>query len=139
MSCDHRRVKRRKSFAEIVAEAKAEPTTERDIRPGGYNAAGDLFDRDGNLLERIGEVTPSEAQRHVRDGAQLAWESCGCGGWSGCLPTWVEDDIRGALGDGPTPQFTRRHHAPTWIDLWQGDGGPVIYAHGDIKWSNALE
>jgi len=133
-------VTRSKSFAEIVAEVKAEPMPEPEVCPGGYNSAGELFDPAGNRLHRVRtKITPSQAQHHVSEGAQLAWESCGCGGWSGCLPIWVEANIGSTLGDGSKPRFIGRHDAPTWIDLWQGDGGPVVYAHGDMKWAEALE
>lgn len=133
-------VKRRKSIAQILAEVEAEPRPKHDVSPGGYNSAGELFDPTGHVLQRVRRnITPAVAQQQVRDGAQLAWEGCGCGGWSGCVPIWITADIRAALGTGLKPRFTGRHNAPTWIDLWHGDNGPVVYAHGDVKWADAFE
>ena len=136
-------VKRRtttRTFAEVLAEAKDDVSTtpEAEVCPGGYNTAGDLFDPVGNVLVRIGTVTPKEAQRRIRDGARLAWETCGCGGWTGCEPIWIPDDVRNKLSVAPKPRFVPKHGVEPWIDLWQGNGGPVVYAHGDVKWANAL-
>lgn len=132
-------MKPRRSFADIVAEVRAEPIPAREVRPGEHSAAGELFDPDGAVLSRVGELSPGQARTYVRQGALLAWEGCGCGGWQGCQPTWYDDAARRILAERAAPRFRpRRHGAPTWIDLWQGDGGPVVYAHGDVVWGDAL-
>ncbi len=134
-------MKKRQPFVEILAEVRSEQSIKPHVRPGRYNRAGDLFDPSGNRLSRVGELTAARAAELVRDGAQLAWESCGCGGWSGCLPEWIDEPARESLGDGRPPQTRhKRHAAPTWIDLWQGQGGAtqVVYAHGNVVWGDAL-
>lgn len=128
---------RKKTFAEIAAEAMAEPKPERDIRLGGVNKDGEFFDLSGNLLIRIGEVTPKKAQEFVADGASVVWEGCGCGGSSGCPAQWIEARIRDGLGS-VRPRFVKGYGSPTWIDLWEGDGGFVVYAHGDVEWGDAF-
>lgn len=132
-------MKHRKTFAEIVAETAAIPTPEPTTSFGVFDEAGDLWDPAGHRLHRVkAEITPAQARKIVREGGQLAWESCGCGGWQGCQPIWVSQAARAQLGDGPKPRFTNRYHSPTWIDLWAGDAGRVVLAHGDVAWGDAL-
>lgn len=130
-------MKRSRSFAEIVADVAAERSASEPERdpiewPGTFDGAGDLTDPDGRHLERIGRITPKQASAAVSAGALLAFEGCGCGGYVGCQPTWLDEEARGALMG--KPRFTKRYGAPTWIDLWRGDGVEVVLAHGDVEW-----
>ncbi len=133
-------MERRATFAEILAEAKAQPSTSPDaqVYPGGHNAAGDLFDPAGNQLLYVGMLTPKQARQHVRDGAQLAWEEDGLGGGTGCQPVWIDEDVRDELSVGAKPDFVSEPCVEPWIDLWQGDGGAVVYAHGEVVWADAM-
>lgn len=131
----------RPSFADVVAEVKAQAAPARGVvvRPGEHTPGGELLDPEGNLVTCVGEISRGQARTLVRSGALLAWEGCGCGGWTGCQPTWFDAEVRSALRERSTPRFkTKRHGAPTWIDLWQGDGGSVVYAHGDVVWGDAF-
>ncbi len=130
-------MKRAKTFAEIAAEAMAEPQQERVVRPGTFNDHGDFFDLSGNLLARIRGVTPKQAQELVADGATVAFEGCGCGGWAGCAARWIDAATSVELGL-IRPRFVKGHGSPTWIDLWEGDGGSVVFAHGDVEWGDAF-
>jgi hypothetical protein len=129
----------RKSFAEIVSEVVSAPGPERIVRPGRFNREGEFFDPDGGLLVRRGLLTVGEARDEVRRGAGLAWEGCGCGGWAGCAPIWVDGRVRRWLAAAGSPRLrSRRHGAPTWIDLWQGEARSVVFAHGDVEWGDAF-
>lgn len=128
-------MKPHKSFAEIVAEAKAEPLPAREVRPGGYSRQGEFFDPSGHLLTKTGQLNPSEARALVLDGAQLAFEGCGCGGWSGCLPDWTDSELSRQLAEASQPRLLKSD-APTWLDLWENDAGQVVYAHGDVRWGD---
>lgn len=101
------------------------------------NSEGEFFDLSGNLLTRIGEVSPKKAQEVVMAGASVVWESCGCGGSVGCQAQWVEASIRDQLGS-MRPRFEKGYGSPTWLDLSEGDAGFVVYAHGDVEWGDAL-
>jgi len=128
---------REKTFAEIMAEAKSEPKAERVVRPGGFNTDGEFFDLAGNLLTRVGEVSPKQAQELVANGALLAFEGCGCGGSAGCKAEWIESSVRDGLAT-MRPRFVKGYGSPTWIDFWQGEERSVVYAHGDVEWGEAL-
>ncbi|MBD8059974.1 hypothetical protein IC607_13450 [Cellulomonas sp. JH27-2] len=132
-------MKRQKSFAETLAEVKAMPPRARDVRPGEYNADGDLFDPAGTLLTRAkASITTADARALVADGALLAAEGCGCGGSSGCEIDWIADDDRAKLRDTSGPVLAGRRRTPTWIDLWEGAGSVVVFAHGDVRWGGML-
>ncbi|GAA4842131.1 hypothetical protein GCM10023221_20080 [Luteimicrobium xylanilyticum] len=136
---DHGRVRSHRSFAEIVAEVVSTPGPERVVRPGSFNREGELFDPDGGLLVRRGLLTVGGARHEVRRGARLAWEGCGCGGWAGCAPVWVDGPAARSLAADGSPRLrSRRNGAPTWIDLWQGEAGPVVFAHGEVEWGDAF-
>lgn len=129
----------RRTFADIVAEAAAEPPHVRVVRPGGHNDDGDFFDPAGNLLVRVREIASRTARELVRDGAQLAFEGCGCGGGvGGCPTTWIAPALAMAAAEAASPRPVKGFGSPTWIDHWTGDGGDVVYVHGDVEWKDAL-
>lgn len=74
------------TMAAIVAKAEADPVARPDpnAAPGRFNRLHQLFDQKGRRLERSKkEITPQRARALVASGAELAFESCGCGGWTG--------------------------------------------------------
>lgn len=136
---------RRQTFADLLkeptwSEIPASRSGRHAPRPGRFNGAGEFFDPDGVELLLVAEdVTAEEAQELVEVGAAVAAEGCGCGGWyGGCTPEWVPDEQLQGLRRGPAPQFTGRHRAPTWIDVWANDVRTVVFAHGDVSWGTAL-
>jgi hypothetical protein len=131
-------MKRAKPFADIVAELSAQPKVQRQVTPGEHNRQGDLFDPAGRLLTKAHEITTAEARESVLNGSQLAFEGCGCGGWSGCMPIWIGADERREIAARSKPRFVKKHGSPTWIELWHSDDGSVVYAHGDVEWGDAL-
>jgi hypothetical protein len=88
-------VKRRQpTFAEIVDDVRSEPSTppsgRHAIRPGQLNKAGEFFDLAGRPLHLEGRVTAEDAaELIVNHAALVAYEGCGCGGWSHCRPSWA--------------------------------------------------
>lgn len=130
---------RRQTFSEIVSEVVATPPAPRAganaIRPGFINGAGEFFNRSGNLLALTSEVTPLEARQLVLEGADVAFEACGCGGAGGCAPAWF--DAAEFVGQ-TRPRFVRGSGSPTWIDLWQSEGAKVVFLHGDVEWGEVV-
>ncbi|WP_152999008.1 hypothetical protein [Curtobacterium oceanosedimentum] len=109
------------------------------VRPGTFNLAGELFTPEGNRLSRLEEDIREEvAAVLVRDGAEVAFEACGCGGGGQCKPYWPGKAKIKALSRSSLPQMSPRPTAPTWIDVWAGDGTTVVFCHGDITWGSLL-
>ena len=128
-------VQHRKSFADIVAEAKAAPAA-----PVSSDAGAAAFkDPEGRELTRVGGLEPSEARALVLEGAQRAFEDCGCGGaYGGCDTTWIDRPTRERVAAESSPRFAKGKRTVSWLDIWQGDGGFVVYAHASVGWGDAL-
>lgn len=132
------------TFAELLkqptwSQAGARESGEHAVRPGKYNAAGELFDPSGRpLLPQHEDITPKQAQELVRAGALVAYEGCGCGGWTGCQPEWLDSEALSRLRSAPQPKLVGGHGAPTWIDVWSSDLEQVIYLHGDLMWGDEI-
>lgn len=126
---------RRKPFADIVAEAKAQPAADLSS-DSGYAS---FRDPDGNELAKVGELSPSEARELVREGALLAFEDCGCGGaYGGCDVKWIDVQTSERLAAVSLPRLAKGKRSASWIDLWRGTDVSVVYAHGSVKWGHEL-
>lgn len=132
------------TFSELMkqptwSEAGVRGSGEHAVRPGKYNAAGDLFDPSGEpILLQQELVSPELAQELVKRGALVAHESCGCGGWTGCQPEWLSKEALTRLRSAHAPALEEGRGVPTWIDVWSSDKGQVIYLHGDVRWGDEL-
>lgn len=133
-----------RTFKEMLAEptwseTSASAAGHHSVRPGKFNFANEFFDPDGiRLVCTKAEVTPKEALRMINEGAALAYEGCGCGGWGGCAPEWYSEAVLVELRGGPKPRFVDTYGSPTWIDAWEGEGVTVVFAHGDVEWGDAI-
>ncbi|QCR44112.1 hypothetical protein C1N91_11855 [Curtobacterium sp. SGAir0471] len=109
------------------------------VRPGTFNLAGELFTPAGaRLTRRKTDISVETAAELVRAGAELAYEVCGCGGGGPCKPVWPERAAIAVLAKSSLPSVSARPTAPTWMDVWAGDGVTAVFCHGDITWGSAL-
>jgi hypothetical protein len=128
------------TFSELLkrptwSEGEARVSGEHAVRPGKYNAAGELIGPSGRpILLQQEFVTPQLAQELVERGALVAHEVCGCGGWTGCQPSWLPEEALTRLRSAHAPVLVEDHGVPTWIDVWGSDEGQVVYLHGDVRW-----
>lgn len=127
--------KRKQTLAEIVAEVRAAPPEPVVVRPGAVNASGQFFDPAGALLTSQRSIDPAQAAALVADGALVAFEGCGCGGFGGgCQPEWADESARERLASAGSPRFVKGFGSPTWIDEWSSESSTVVFLHGDVKW-----
>lgn len=118
-------------MAELVAQEAARPKAldARLITPGRVNCEGQLCDLDGTILTRLDGHWSEDAFAAVRGGAQVAFESCGCGGW--CKPDWFTGEQLTVVKEPPRRV---RGPAPSRIDLWHSPSRRVVFVHGDYAW-----
>lgn len=120
------------TFAEMVKDAAHTPAMMVPLRPGRVNRAGVLASPDGAAFTREREAIDSATARElVGAGALVAMEPCGCGG-DYCEPEWMAlADLAGLATSEPV---RTRGSAPSWIDVWYGPSGLVVFVHGDYRW-----
>lgn len=125
--------------SDVVSAGPSRPHGREARRVGVFNAAGQLLDREGDLLElSASTVSPAEAAVLLPSAAAVLYESCGCGGHGGCSPEWLTSEQLSSLAQAGEPRFVDAYKTPTWIDVWTGLRGLVIFAHGDVEWGDAL-
>ena len=135
-------VKRRQpTFAEIVDDVRSEPSTppsgRHAIRPGQLNKAGEFFDLAGRPLHLEGRVTAEAAEKLIVNHAALvAYEGCGCGGWSHCRPSWASPAQVTALA--VTRDLDVLLDSQEWIESYSGDAGKVVFLHGGDDWEDLI-
>lgn len=130
--------KRKLTLAEIVEEVRATPRPPIAVRKGSFNSAGQLFDPAGAPLTPVkNPITPARAAELVAEGALVAFEGCGCGGFAGgCQPEWADSESLTRLTAADNPRFVKGYGSPTWIDEWSSDSSTVVFLHGDVEWGD---
>lgn len=126
------------SFAEMVGEVRGRPAAEpAKRRPGMW---GRIFvDRAGREYELVDDaVAPGLAREAARTGAQVVWDSCGCGGgcgWDWCTAEDVAEMARSGLpviapGTPGSEGSVRAYRA--------ADGAVLLVVTGSVTWSTRL-
>lgn len=133
------RDRRRKSFAEIVREERARPPRPDRTRvpPGRHD---DLLVLDGRRYTLITEpLEAARARTLVRDGAQLAFDPCGCGGRCG-IQILHEHALAGSRQHG-NPTIGQGPNHPGSLSSWAAVEPPettLVLASGHVIWGRAL-
>ena len=121
------------TLREIVSDIKSSPPRykQRRLPPGIQN--GLLTDKKGltySPVER--EVSPEDAVRYVKSGAQVIFDECGCGGVCGFIYV-PEEELATLTKNKP---ILNCHKGLTGsLSLWQSESGEkVLLAEGPISW-----
>ncbi len=131
--------KPRPTFSDYVAELKAAPERVVTGKAGHFAATGELLSVSGEPLTRsLSSITPAEALEFASSGAAVAFEGCGCGGTAGCPIRWFDEASVARLVAAGTPHFVKGFGSPTWFDLWSGTTQTLVFAHGDVRWSDVM-
>jgi len=131
------RDRRRESFAEIVREERARPPRPDRTRlpPGRHD---DLLVLDGRRYTLITEpLEAAQARTLVRNGAQLAFDPCGCGGRCG-IQILHEHALARQHGN---PTIGQGPNHPGSLSSWAAVEPPettLVLASGHVSWGQAL-
>lgn len=126
---------KRQTFAEIVAEVDSAPVQfaeSPEITPGLYSG-GILYDLSGHPLHEVDDhlLEPDEIRASILAGANLVWDSCGCGGYCNDLE-WLELASLQREAAKSAPRF--RKHRAARVTRMTGTGGDVLLVAGDLRW-----
>ena len=122
------------TMREIVSDAKSSPSKvkPRRLPPGIHD--GVLIDRNGlthTLLKK--EISPDEAVKFVKSGAQVVFDACGCGGICGF--------VYAPAGELQTlakskPVLSSHKGLNGSLSLWRSENGEsIVLAEGPVNWN----
>ncbi len=121
------------TMSDLVSDAKSLPATQkrRRLSPGIHD--GLLVGKDGvaHTLS-LKEMAPGEAVDHVKSGARVVFDECGCGGTCGFvyatptdLPTLTSK----------TPVLNTHKGLTGSLSLWRAQNGDtIVLAEGPVEW-----
>lgn len=109
--------------------------------PAGEESSQDngVTDPEGARWRRTtSSINPRQAHALAVQGARLAWDPCGCGGY--CAFTWFDAaDVARLVAAGP-PRARRTKTRRANISEWVGDDGrSLVVAEDAIRWADLLD
>lgn len=123
--------RRRRSFADIVAEVREQPAAVEPLPTGVVDPEGTRW--------HPGTSSISEGQAHalVERGARVAWDPCGCGGYCGF--TWFGPEDAAQLVAAGTPKVRRTSRHRGNISKWTAEDGRVLVVAEDaVRWGHLM-
>jgi len=126
------------SFAEMVEEVKTAPANLVAADDSRRSGGDTIVDPDGRRYLRVArEVSSSRAQELAANGAMVAWDRCGCGGFCGL--TWYDRDaVARMVASGP-PRIRHKKRKRGKISEWHAaHGTDLLLAEGSVCWSGLL-
>ncbi len=134
-SLERRVVKRRSksTMREIVSDAKSSSSKQKQRRrPPGIND-GSLIDTNGFIYTLSKKnISPEDAVRSVKSGAQVVFDECACGGICGFIYATAEELSMLAKSK---PVLNSHKGLTGSLSLWQTDDGKtILLAQGPVQW-----
>ena len=120
------------TFAEIVREVEQAPSEPVKDYSGVVDSSGTRWNQTDQ------EISPARALRLVIEGARVAWDPCGCGGYCGFDWFSAEDSRRLIAAGTPTVRHTKRHQGN--ISEWTSEDGHVlVVAEQSVRWGDLID
>jgi hypothetical protein len=120
-----------KPFVDIVREVEDQPVVPAADSSGVVDPNGKRWHR--HLLK----ISPARALELAKEGALIAWDPCGCGGYCGFNWYGAADAARMVAAGTPTVRSTKRRKGN--ISLWTSDdGGVLVVAEDAIQWGGVI-
>ena len=126
------------SFADVVARVKASPARPAFVPPGrDGNTWGDTSQHRAYGLV-TDELTPSDAQALVLNGAVLVYDECGCGGTE-CQLDWVSSEDGQRLAASGPPVLRPSKNGRADLEHWRSaDGQDLVVAAAEVTWGSRI-
>jgi hypothetical protein len=121
-----------KTFAEIVREVEDQPVVPVADRTGVVDPSGRRWH------QHVARITPARALELASQGATVAWDPCGCGGY--CPFDWFGVDDVAALVASGKPSIRAKKN--TWGNLSEwitSDGDVLVVAELSVRWGALID
>ncbi len=121
------------TMKDLVSDAKSTPSQQKIKRTPPGIRDGVLTDRKGQTYTLSAQgITPEDAIRFVKSGAQVVFDECGCGGTCGFVYA-TEKDLPALTKK--KPELRTRKGLKGELSVWQSEqGGRVLLATGPVDW-----
>lgn len=120
-----------KTFAEVVREVEQRPVVPVRDYSGVVDPSGRRWH------QHLAEISPARALELAKEGAPVAWDPCGCGGYCG-FDWYAADDVARMVAAGtPKVRQTKRHRGN--LSVWTSeDGGVLVVAEDAVQWGDVI-
>lgn len=121
-----------KTFAEVVREVEQQPVAPVRDYSGVVDPGGTRWH------QHLAEISPARALDLAREGASIAGDPCGCGGYCGFDWYGPEDVARMLLAGTPKVRRTKRRQGniSEWINA---DGGVLVVLEDAVEWGGVID
>lgn len=119
------------TFAQVVREVEQQPVVPDLDYSGVVDPGGTRWRQD------LAEISPARALELAKQGAPIAWDPCGCGGFCG-FDWYAADDIARMVAAGtPTVSHTKRKRGN--LSVWKNQAGEVLVVAEDaVQWGGVI-
>jgi hypothetical protein len=122
-----------KTFADVVRAVEQQPVVPESDYSGVVDPSGKRWHRDE------AEVSPARALELAGDGASVAWDNCGCGGYCG-FDWYTPEDVARMVAAG-TPEVSRhtKRRRGGSLSVWtSGDRDVLVVAENAVRWGDVI-
>lgn len=120
------------TFADIVREVEETPAPPTPDYSGVVDPSGTRWHR------HLTEISPAQALRLAAEGASVAWDPCGCGGYCGFRWFGPEEVAHMIAAGTPTVRHTKKRHGN--ISQWASeDGAVLVVAEDAVHWGRGID
>ena len=120
-----------KTFAEVVREVEQQPVVPARDYSGVVDPSGRRWH------QHLAEISPARALELAKEGASIAWDPCGCGGYCGF--DWYAADQAARMVAAGTPNVRHTKRRSGNISVWTSeDGGVLVVAEDAVEWGDVI-
>lgn len=120
-----------RTFADIVRDVEAEPVVPEVDRSGVVDPSGNRWH------QHLADISPTQALELAKNGASIAWDPCGCGGYCGFDWYGAAEVARMVAAGTPKVRCTKRRKGN--LSQWaNAEGSILVVAEDAVQWGDVI-